>query len=519
MALIPVTGLPSSFRAPGNFVEIAFAQGAASAAAGARACILIMPILASGADWTANTVYGPIKNEQEAEDGAGAGSPLHRGLRRALRTNKSAKWYALPYAATSGGSPVAAAGTVTWTTDPTGTGVARVWVAGELVEYGFTSSDTVTTIATGVRDVINARTHLPVSASNSSGVLTLTAKITGTSMGDGTTGAVRIRADIDLGKGTSVATSGGAIGDSGGTAGVEGSTTEAANLNTALGNITAARYYYMGTSMWSSTALGHMETHIANKSEAKVGLRSVGVAAFVGALAAGQTLATGRNYERLQIAWQKGAEDDPASIVANVMAVRQKREETDTKFNFDGYRESDWLVPAAATQSDWPDLDDVDDAVTDGLTPIGSDENGSYIAMSCSTRSKDPSGSTDDFRALETHRVSVADEFADTLLVRHVLRYGQSALKDDELLGDGSINHNQRVGRKVVTPSLWKALPLELLDEFNAADKLQRVSESKESLRAVKDPQNGGRLECGLDLIVIDQLHQLTVRIAETSTG
>lgn len=520
MAQIPITGLPSSFIAPGGFVQIAFAQGPSSAGAGERSIAFVMPILASGAAWAVNTIVGPIKNEQEAIDGAGAGSPLHRAIRRALRANQGAPIYALPYASSSGGGGlVSAAGTITWTTDPTGTGVARVWVSGELMEFGFTSSDTVTTIAAGFKTLVNARTHLPVTADNTAGVLTLTAKIAGVSMGDGTTGAVRMRAEVDLGKGTTVATSGKWVGGAGGTAGVDGTTTEAANLTAALATISASRKYFVGVSVWDATSLAALQTHIANKSEPKVGHRSVGCAAYVGALASGQALAVARNYERLQIALQPGAEDDPASIVGNILGVRQKREEEDTAYNFDDYRQSDWLVPPAALESDWLDLDDIDDAITDGLTPIASNESGSSIAFSATTRSKDSTGATDDFRALETHRVSVTDQLADTLLVRDKLRYSGFKLKSDKLLADNSIDHNQRVGPRTTTPSLWRSLPLEVIDEFDDADRIQDVATTKSSLKVVKDPSNGGRIECGFDVNVIDLKHQVTISIAETSTG
>lgn len=519
MALIPITGVPSSFVAPGTYVEILFAQGASSAAAGARECLFIMPMLASGANWTAGVVYGPIRNEQEAIDGAGQGSPLHRALRRALRANPNAKYYALPYAPSTGGTPVAATATATFTTDPTATGVARVWVCGELCSYAFTSSDTVTSVAAGLKASINNKPWLPITADNSSGELTVTARVAGISQGDGTTGAIRWRAEVDLGKGISVATSGKALGIGTGTAGVDGDTTEAAQLLAALATITGRRFYYMGVSVWDATSLGHVKTHLANKGEPKIGLRSVAIAAYEGTLANLATLTTALNYERIQVGWQEYSDDDPCTIAANLVAVRQKKEELRTQFNFDDYREPDWLVPAQADSADWPDLDDFDDAITDGATPIASDSAGSKIVYSAGTRSKDASGSIDDFRILETHRVSVADEWADTLVVRHKLNFSGKSLKDDERLPNGEVNFNQKIGPFVVTPSVWKGLPVQLLNEFEDAGKIHKVAESKASLNVGVDPQNGGRLEAGIDLNVINLLHQLTLRIAETTTG
>lgn len=522
MALIPILGVPSTFRVPGQFAEILFAQGPATASAGARDAILIMPKLAASGTWIANTIYR-VRNEKEAEDGSGLGSPLHRGLRAWLKSNKIGKIFALPYLPTTGGVPAAADLDFTYTTDPTGTGVTKVTIAGEVVSVSFNDTDTVTTIAVSIIDVINSREFLPVTASNIAGVVKLTAKIDGQSQGDGTTGAIRVQLEIDAGIGTTLTSENTSLNDALGlgtaAAGAEGSTTEAAQLATALATITAARFYYMGISVWEAVGLGNLQNHIASKSEPIPGLRSVGMGSFTGALAAGQTLATARNFERLQIVWQPNSQRDPATLVGNVLGVRQKREALDSAFNFDFYRRADdWDIPAAFSESDWPDGDDQNDAINDGLAPIASDGSGSYFVMSVDTRSKDSSGTVDDFRATETHRISVADEFTDTLLLRHRLQYGGQKLADDQLLPDGSVNNNQRIFPKVQTPSSYRIFPISLLNEFEG-QRLQNVTASKDGLRVVRDPNNGGRLEVGINLHVVDLFHQATFRLAEVSTG
>jgi phage tail sheath gpL-like len=521
MADIPITGVPSTYKLPGNYAEVIFAQGPSTASAGEREVVLCMPMLSSGAAWTANTLY-QIKNEQDAIDGAGAGSPLHRAARRFLTSNKRAKLWALPYAETSGGAPVKADLTVTWTSDPTASGVTRLWICGEQMSVAFDSSDTVTTVATAMKDVVNANTHLPVIATNVAGVLTLEAKINGISSGDGATGAIRVHVDIDLGVTTTVATENStttdALGLGTGTTGVEGSITEAANLATALATLDAVRKYYIVTSTWDATSLANLETHISSKSEPIPGLRSVGIAAFCGALGAGTTLANARNYERMSIAWQPNGEDDPASLAAQLCAVRQKRESVDPTYNFDSYRESDWLTPAAYAVADWPTDDDLNDGINEGLTPIGSDDIGSFIVYSATTRSKDSTGTTDDARALETHRISGADHWTDTLLLRDTLNYSGKKLMGDELDDAGNVDPNQKQFKDVIRPSTYKPFVLGLLDEFEGRI-LQEVQSSKDGCQVVRDPNNGGRLEIGVDLYIVDLLHQRTFRLAEVSSG
>ena len=520
MALIPILGVPSTFKVPGQYAEILFAQGPSTASSEAREVILVMPKIASPAgSWTAGNVYR-INNEKDAIDGAGSGSPLHRAARKFLLANDDAKLWALPYEPSSGAGVATADGTVTYVNDPTSTGVASVTICGEICSVGYDSTFTITTLAAAMVQVINSRTWLPVTATSALGVVTLTAKVAGASQGDGTIPVIRYRAEVSSGTSTTVSTSGAALGLGAGTSGVDGATTENANLVAALGNIAQARYYYMGFSVFDATNLASIQSHVSTKSEPTPGLRSVAVVGYNHTLGTAQTLATGRNYERLQMVWQPNSDATPGDLAANMLAIRQQFEQLDSAYNFDGYRNAaKWQIPAAESQTDWPTFDDQNDAINDGITPIASDARGSYVVMTVTTRSKNTGGTVDDFRAAETHRVSVADDFTDTLLLRHTLNYSNKKLKGDELLSDGSVNVNQRLYRNVVTPHQYKPFVKQLVQEFADAAKLQEAAKSKSGLRVVRDPNNNGRLEVGLDLHVIDLLHQTTFRLAEVSTG
>jgi len=522
MASIPITGVPSTYRVPGGYTEILFAQGPSTAAAAARDVIFVMPKLAATGSYSANKVYR-VKNEQDVITGAGAGSPLHRAVRKFLMANNIARVFALPYLPSSGGMGLVSAQlTVTFANAATGTGVATVTICGEPNTIGIKSGDTAIAIATSMVAVINSKSWLPVSADNGGGtlaVITLTAKIAGASQN----AHIRVRAEIAAGISTTVATQNAsdvdALGTGAATAGVDGTTTEATNLTTALAVIDAARYYYVVVSIEDSTKLGLVQTHIATKSLPIPGLRSVAIAASPLALASVQSLAIGRNYERLQLVWQKNSEATREELAANMAAIRQKYEQRDSAFNFDSYADrGDWLIPGCYRDADRPDGDDQNDAILDGITCIATNDAGSYVVMSCTTRSKDATGNNDDFRATETHRISVADEFVDTLLLRHALNYSNKKLASDELLPDGTVNFNQRLYPNVITPSNYAPFVRALLDEFNG-QRLQNVAQSKTGLRVVRDPNNGGRLEVGVDINAVDLFHQMTARVAEISAA
>lgn len=511
--LIPITGIGPDWKLPGAYAEILFGQGPASAFAPGRECCIVMPKTSAGT-WTVNTLY-PIGKESDAATGAGAGSPLHRAARKFLKHNKDTKLWGVPYAATSGGSPATATGSVAITATVTAPGTITTLVAGEPCSASYIVGDTATTIGDRLAESINGKTHLPVTAANVTGTVTLTAKIAGASQGDGTLHAIRLHTEITAGTGVTAVTSA-AIGSA--VAGADGTTTEAANLATALAALDMVRKYYLGISMQTATAYGHLKTHISTKGEPRRGMRSHGFAAYTGALAAGQTLAIARNYERLSMPWQPNSEHDPAEIVGAIMALVSKYEGRFTAYNFDGLSLSDILLNAYAT-TDWPDPEDLNDAINDGLMPIASSDAGPSIAMATTTRSKNSAGTIDDPRALERHRVSVADEFTDEEIVANKLNFAGKQLADNTAKEKAMNALLEKRPANIVTPIGFKPHLNQRLDDYSdigGTGKLQKVAESKAGLRVVK---TGSRLEVACDLHVIDQLHTSTYLFSEVSEG
>jgi len=512
-ALIPITGIGPDFKTPGAYAEIVFAQGPASAAAGTREVVFVMPKLSSGS-WTAATLYGPIANEAEVSAGAGNGSPLHRAARIFLQENKDAKVWALPVAETSGGSPVAATATAVLATTATGTGIATVTICGEDCSYTFESGETPTNIGDGLVEAINGKTWLPVTAANVTGTVTLTAKLLGASQGTATVRVIGTRGSITAGVGTTltVSTHLGAV-----VAGADGTTTEPASFLTALSTIDSVRKYYIVSSGNTATYYTNLQTHITTKSAPKRGYRSIGIVAYVGTQAAAVTLATGRNYERLNLINQANSDHDCAELAGWWAAKRQEGEGVDTAKNFDSTTGP--MLKRAFNPADWPDPDEQSDAINDGVTVVATNDTTAYVVMSVNTRSKNSTGTVDDFRATETHRVSVADEFVDETLIDWALNHAQKKLSDDERLANGQVNPVQRLRRGVITPSSYAPTLKKRIQDFVDAEKLQEAEASKASVRVVKSPVNSGRLEAGLDIRAIDHAHQLTLRAAEVSTG
>ena len=516
MPLIPITGVSSNWLTPGGYVELNFARGPASAAAEDREIVIVAPKTSAGS-WTTNTLYGPITGEQDVITGAGPGSPAHRCARKILQANKRARFYVVPYAATSGGTPASGTFAVTWATDPTSSGRTTVWINGESVSYDFDANDTVTTIAAAIVAGINAKTWLPVTAANASGVMTLTAKIAGVSLGDGTVKAIPVRTEIT--SGATTVSAGGHVGDT--VAGAEGSTTEAANLATALATLNAVRKYYILITAQdqAGTAIGNAKSHVVDKSAPNPGLRSVVIGAHQATQSLAETRAVALNEPRVWLLHQTGSDHDPAELVGYYGGIVSRAQSTDFTANLTGARLDG--INAASSVSGWPDRDDMNDAITDGVTLIGSDDRGAFVVKAITTKSKDPTGAVADRRAAGIHKVSGADAFCDQILTTYVQRFGAYKLTADQTDSSGNINANQKIPEKTITPSTFRPWILDIYDAWGPRgnNTLQRIDESKESVRVVLDPNNAERLEVGLNIHVVDILSQTTFRVDEVSAG
>ncbi len=515
-------GYPSSYRAPFTAMQLLFGQGPSNAPAGPRAALYVGPMTSAGSA-TVNTRY-EITSEGDAITLFGNGSPLHRAIRAHLLASTLGQVFAIAYAATSGAGVATATATITFTmssgSNPTATGSVTSYVCGEAITTAFTTADTVTTIAAALVAQINAKVWLPVIASNSGGVVTLTAKVAGASQGDGTVGVIRYRCAVQPGKNVVVATSGAALGLSPGVAGVDGATTELAGLTAALNTITNARFYYMGVTAWSATHLAPFVTHINTKSQANPGLRCRGLSAYTGTLSALATIAISINFERMHIVHQTNSEWDTASLVGNTIAVHQKAEAAVGGFVHDIYREKDWLVPAAYANSDWPTATNINDAVTEGIIEIGSDQSGSFLVMSVNTRSRDSGGTIVDFRATETHRVSFLDAIGDRWLQRDAVQYGTGfKLQPDQLLPDGTVNFNQKIPPRTLTPSLYDPFAAAQIQEAVDNGELQGADTWLSSLSCSIDPTNVSRLVVTAGGRTIDIRHQTGIQLSESTPG
>lgn len=511
-AIIPVTGYASDYRVPSIGMELAFAQGDSISGSGAREILIITPILATGT-YVAGTVYGPIKSEAEVAAGVGPGGRGHRIFRKIAKANKGATVYILAVAETSGGTPVQAIGNMVLSGTATSDKVWSFTICEEEIQVFIRTGDAAADIATRIRAIINAKTWLPVTAAGSAGTVAITYKHFGTCGGDGTYNPIRVRGVSPANGITATIADVGAT-----TAGAEGSTSEAAALTTALASVEGRYfYYYAYDNFGNATAMAALRAHIANKNLPRNGRFAYLVSGYNGTGSAFTTLANAHNYECFECALQPYGYHDPATLCGQLVASLQKVRETDPANGMINYAGPEWDLMPAPTQY-WLDEDDINDLMAAGASVIASRPGGTYLVQSLTTRSKDSSGTYADFRAAESHRVSVAHFCAVDLRAAIQPMLGQG-FKAHPKLPSGDPDPNARIARNVVTDFQIKPTFVKKIIDWENAGLTQRSADSLASLTVVKSPINAGRLESGFSLYARDNLSQITCRIAEASAA
>lgn len=132
--------------------------------------LLVGTMLSTGASGTPSVPI-PIGSQAQADATFGMGSELSLMFKSYFFNNFGNVVYGLGVSEPTAG--VAATGTITVTTAPTDAGVIALYIAGHLVQVPVAASDTIAQIATAIADAINDADHLPVTATATTGAVTL----------------------------------------------------------------------------------------------------------------------------------------------------------------------------------------------------------------------------------------------------------------------------------------------------------------------------------------------------------
>lgn len=181
--MIPFTTIPANIRTPLLYAEFD-SSGAIRGGVNQVFRNLVIGQKTSAGTATANVPVKVTLDEAGTNAAAlfGVGSMLHLMFKKLYLNDKYTEAWGLPLS--DNGAGVAAAGTLTVTGPASAAGTINLYIGGQLVQVVVANGDAQNSIAAAINTAINAATHLPVTSTVSTNVVTVTAKNKGT-LGNG----------------------------------------------------------------------------------------------------------------------------------------------------------------------------------------------------------------------------------------------------------------------------------------------------------------------------------------------
>lgn len=506
-APIVVPGLPGNYATPGVFIYEAFAQGEASSGASDYSILVIGNKLSAGSATADSVLYGPdtpvaMSSNADAITLFGAGSEEQRMIKRIMSVNPVSKIYAIAVA--EGASAAASTGTITVATNATGFSTLRIFVQDEYVDVGIATGDTPTVIATNAVAAINGKTEWAVTAGNSSGVITLTAKQKGLR-----SNFIRYSGQLlTAGVGTTVTPvattpmSGGTVSDD-----------STAAIATILSS--GKRFYYMVSAAEDATQLAALSAHINSQSQSTIGICQRGVFASVDTLSNAVAVSTAINFERLDALWSYKSDLTPGELAACAVAAYAYGElPTVPRLNYNGFGNDPdtaglWRVPAPRSTGAAPTPVQIEAALNSGLTPIRIQDGGrTSLVRRITTRFK--SGSTLDYRIRDSHKVTVEDRFADDLRARTALTMAGKQISQDPVGNEPPVPN-------AITPTAYRNLVRQLIREYGDNGLLSDVATIINQTIVQIESSTPDRITAYIPLRPINTWNQTAIRIDQVA--
>lgn len=522
---ITVAGLSSSRKTPGVFLAVLLGGSPTSAGAVAKKILLIgnkitsaitgsSPTLSVAAGTQANAAPVFLASADQAATYFGRGSELHRMAKATFAQYPDALLYGCA-SVESGGS--AAIATLTFATNASAAFTVHLTVCGTPIDVPVASADTVTTIATAVANAINNLPDLPVTAQNSSGVVTVTAKHPGTRGNE-----LRVRAQFidSAGNPTEITTS--STTSPGATTGIwsdvsvvgsaykmSGGTTDA-TITAALAAIASTRYDRIALAFRDATALDAVAAQVDSMAGVTTQLRQQFVYGTAGTSGSATTLATGRNDSRGQCVWHYNSPTPAEEFAAQVAAARligdavvggiHAGEASRPSANLDGTELATCATSPFA--ADAPTGTEIEAALNNGVTPLApSTARPGFCSLVRSITSRSLDGGTQNYSVIDTSSVTVCDYVADDLQADIAAVFAGKNLASDT--DDGS----PPTAANVVTPSMVRARFAYKLGLYEEAGITRDAAANMPLLAVEEDTGTPGRLNCEIPCEPATPLH------------
>lgn len=491
--MIVVEGFPESYKVPGFYGETQFGRGRSSYG-GATLKVLVVGLKhPSRGSIAVDSEVKEFFSEDECDALGGAGGEAARMGRKALKTKGARYFMACPTAAVGA---AAATATITITGTWSVAGTLRFWIGGDLVEVNIpVTATTVTAVALLIVAAVNANQQLPVTASNSSGVVTLTHNNPGVR---GT--ALFLRQDQSLRPSgmTSTIAGGTAIQTNvmvpftGGT-GVE-------SLTALLATLAPQKFDRIAWAHNDATSMADIEALCDDKAGPLVGLLEHNVIAHTGAISPATSIAqTTLNDQRFEMKWAQAAETPAGEIAASWASWRAMKESTNPNRNFDGD-----IVPGCKGQpiaSTRPIASVQQAALDNGVSVCTTNEAGELVTIRAIT-TRSLNGSEPDYKTLDVGDAVTADYWRD----RMKFIWATEFRVENEHLQDDPAEGEDLPPAGVGYPRLWNG---RVVEELVRMQKEKILAKVKQLPPESKWNDNAKRIMTSSDILPLAKNHQL----------
>lgn len=522
MSDINVQGV-TSLNAPGVYVELDFGDGISGAPTQSYNALILGNMTSQGsafAGFVPGQVFGPgtlvpLQTSQNANDlfGPGSGPALMFAAFRSR--NKTSPLSVAPVAPATGTAAsqaitVTAAGGSNQTT-----GVIQYQVDGKNpAQAVFSSTDTATTIASNLAAAINSNISLPVIATSSAAVLTVTAKVVGGRGND-----LRGFGSVISGSGVTVSINSPSFFTSGAGSDASGYT---ATLNALSMN--NQRYYYVVPEAGADFVDGYtngicaeIKSYIDTQAQAGVGLRQRAVFGSNDTVAHTCAVATTLNDPRLEVLQCYKLDLTPGELAATftgALMIKETNPLGANGVNFDGFGANAvsaalWQVPGPLDGSA-PSASDIQTCLISGVSPLRvGPGNTTSVVKRITTKFFDLGGTGGsqqvlDLRITDAGKVTVCDRFFDDLSALISLRYPEMLIGNDPPAGSSP------AAPGIVTESKIKIACLDVIQTYAAAGLINGPA-TIAGLQVQRNTINSSSIGVIVPLFVSDPLHQVLI--------
>lgn len=476
---------PGSLRKPGAYTEIDNSQAVRGPQFITYRRLLLGQKLVGGTAVAEELVR--VTSGAQADSLFGAGSMLAGMVRAALAQDSYTELQCLPLVDNPAG--VSATGTLTFTGPATASGTIKLLIAGRAVDVGVTSGDAASDIATAAAAAITAASDMPVTASASLAVVTLTARHKGEAGN-----SLDLRANYYDGQALPAGVTLAVVAMNGGTGNPA--------LGTAFAAIGDEWFHTWGFAYSDSASLAALKTELADRFAWDREIEAHAFVAARGTQGSLGTLGDSHNSQHLTIVmandepmpvYEKAAET--MGIAAYYTAIDPARPVQNLPYK--------WCLPPAA--KDRFTNEERNLLLFDGIATSKVDAGGVMQIERLITTYKTNTAGASDISYLDSETLFTL------MFIRHDWRdYILRKYPRHKLANDGT---RYGIGQPVVTPVVMKAEALAKFREWEEIGLVENIDDFKANLIAERNISDPNRLDVLLPPDLVNQLRIVANKI------